>query len=109
MLEIAERVDGDNITLRLSGQLIFKDRMLFQAAITQAQTKSPKEIILNLAAVTYLDSTGLGHIIVAQRKLRDTQCRLSLVVSPGPVMSMFDIVNMEKNLPISVVEYSNLT
>ncbi len=103
MLEIIELVEPFHTTLILSGQLDFSSRKIFRDAIQQAQSSHPAEIILNFRDVRYIDSTGLGLLMLMKKTLWNPSCQIRVVVSQGFVMDIFHMTGMENLFPMTVV------
>ncbi len=105
MIQITEHVENSTVTLMLVGRFEFLSRKHFRAAMTQAQVSKPKEIILNFVGIKFIDSAGLGLLMVAERDLLDPNCTLKCVVERGQqVQEIFDLANMGKKFPISILE-----
>jgi anti-sigma B factor antagonist len=71
-LQIQERQVGDVTILVLSGEMIVDDgdlalRQQIHALIDQMRIK----IVIDLAAVTHIDSAGVGMIVAKQKTVRD--------------------------------------
>jgi anti-anti-sigma factor len=63
-----DRLDhADGTTLRLSGELDLSSAGELEAAIGDVQASSPGPITLDLAALTFMDSSGLAVLARAQR------------------------------------------
>jgi anti-anti-sigma factor len=71
-----------------------------ESAVLQVQEVQGKHIILNLQALTTLDSRALGKLFLTYHHLNRKQIRLS-VVSPRPVVrEMLEFVNFPQIVPI---------
>jgi anti-sigma B factor antagonist len=63
-MEIESRVAGDVIVLDLKGRMILGDGdELLKDKINSLIHQGHRKIVLNLAAVPYVDSAGLGEIV----------------------------------------------
>ncbi len=68
-MDIIERVVGDVTVLDLSGALTFEeatDRL--RERIDQLVERDTRRLVLNMTAVPRLDSSGLGELLLAQRR-----------------------------------------
>lgn len=105
MLNISSSMQDKIHTLKLSGRFDFHVRKSFQTAIEQARAAESRRIILNFVDVPFIDSAGLGLLMLAKKNLVDSQCELTLAIPPGYVMEVMNLANMGKMFPIiSVVE-----
>lgn len=65
-MTIAQRSVGPVTVLDLSGKLVLGDGSgLLKDKINSVMFQGNKQILLNLAGVTYMDSAGLGELIAA--------------------------------------------
>ncbi len=70
-LEISEREREGIRILDLNGRITAgEEATSFRAAVQRLQGNGPLSLILNLADVEYIDSTGLGAIVIASTSVR---------------------------------------
>ena len=62
---------GAGIVLKLIGRLNFAARQKFQEAIKDARAANAKSITLNLEQVSYIDSAGLGLLMLTYKELSE--------------------------------------
>jgi len=65
-----------------------------RSALLQATEAGKEEIVLDLTRVEYIDSTGLGSLIGAQRRAQERNGCLRLVVKEGPLSRLFNITGL---------------
>ena len=53
-------------------------------------------LIIDLEGVRYIDSTGLGVLIGALKRVREGQGHIALVCTNGQVVKIFDITGLSK-------------
>ena len=71
-----------------------------EAAVCQAQEAQGQHILLDLQALTKIDSRGLGKLFLTYHHLNRQNIRLSMV-NPSPmVREMLEFVNFQKLVPI---------
>ncbi|HEX9961963.1 MAG TPA: STAS domain-containing protein [Pyrinomonadaceae bacterium] len=79
-LNISERRSGKVIVVDLEGNIRLGDgSMEFRRLISQLAQNGEKKILLNLARVTYIDSSGLGEIVAGFTSLRKVDGRMKLL------------------------------
>ena len=72
-LAIEERHTGDVTVLVLTGQILLDDGDLaFGRRISDLIERGRAKIVLDLADVTYIDSSGVGMIVFQQKALRQS-------------------------------------
>ena len=101
---ITQQMMNHNLTLTLSGRFECQDRKLFQEAIRQVQATNHRDIILNFAQVQFIDSSALGLLAVTHQNLKLTQQQLILVAPQEHVLKVFNLVNIQKMMPIGATE-----
>ena len=71
-LQIAERQVGDVAVLTLTGQMLLDDGdLLFHRHISDVTGRGIVKVIVDLAGVTYIDSSGIGMMAAKLKHLRE--------------------------------------
>ena len=60
---------GDALVLSLAGELDLADAPALREALRRAVERSPKRLVVDLAEVTFVDSTVLGALVEARAAL----------------------------------------
>jgi anti-sigma B factor antagonist len=105
-MQIAERSAGNVTVLDLSGQITFtQGDQLFKDKIHSLIHQGHKNILVNLANVTHVDSAGLGELVGAyttvaraggSMKLLHVTKRLSDLLSITKLLTVFDTFDNEQ-------------
>ncbi|MEP7272670.1 MAG: STAS domain-containing protein, partial [Acidobacteriota bacterium] len=104
LMTVLERILGDITIMELDGRLALEGNVLFRKQAEAAVEAGVRKLILNLAAVDYMDSSGLGELIAVHRALRkvDGQVkllhmkdRLQQLLVITHLMSVFEIFDSE--------------
>lgn len=78
-LQIAERHDGDVVVLALTGQMLMDDGDLaFRAKIHELVDRGHVKIVVDLAAVNYIDSSGIGMLVAKAKTVRERRGDIKL-------------------------------
>lgn len=81
--QIAERVQGDVVILDVQGRMMMStDPGRLLQTIQQLLDRGRSKIVLNLAALVHLDSSGLSEIIDGHNAARRVNANVKLCVSP---------------------------
>jgi anti-sigma B factor antagonist len=59
-----------------------------------------REIVVDLTATEFLDSTGLGAVVAAYKRVRAHDGHLRLVATSARVKRVFEITNLDRVVPI---------
>lgn len=100
-MECAIRQIGDVTVLDLKGRLSLGEALAFgpgsdlvlTEVIRQLAQEGRKKVILNLAGVKYVDSSGVGQLVGALTSARGHGVALKLI---KPVKQVSDLLNMTK-------------
>lgn len=92
--------EGDRVVVVSPyGELDIADAPALRAALLAACGRASGLVVLDLAAVTFLDSTILG-VLVAARKRLQSDCRL-VVVNAGPrVLKVMRLTGLDEALNV---------
>jgi anti-sigma B factor antagonist len=106
-MEISERTIGALTILDLSGKLTIGDgAQLLKDKSESLVFQGRKQIIVNLAAVPYIDSGGLGHLVACYTTLARAGGRLTLLnvntknhdlLSITKLVSVFETFDTERD------------
>ncbi len=69
-LTVTRHVDGTTCTLSLEGEIDLSSAHLLVDSIDESILDGAKIVILDFAGVTFINSTGLGAMVAATKRLR---------------------------------------
>jgi len=78
-MNITERTVNDITVLELEGELALDNNAPFRKKANAAIEAGTRKLIVNLAQVNYMDSSGLGELISCYTTLRKLGGRLALL------------------------------
>lgn len=78
-LDIAESVREDVVILTLKGRLTLGESNLVRERVAQLAAAGKHNVVVDLAAVDYIDSTGLGILVICFTSLKKQGGALKLV------------------------------
>jgi anti-sigma B factor antagonist len=106
-MQIAERAAGNVTILDLSGQITFtQGDLVFKDKIHSLVHQGHKNILVNLANVTHVDSAGLGELVSAyttlsraggSMKLVNLTKRLTDLLTITKLLTVFDTFDSEQD------------
>lgn len=106
-MQIAERSAGNVMVLDLSGQITFtQGDQQFKDKINSLVHEGHKNILVNLASVTHVDSAGLGELVAAyttvkkaggSMKLLNLTKRLHDLLTITKLVTIFDTYDSEQD------------
>jgi anti-sigma B factor antagonist len=100
-VEIAESPDG-TVIVTLAGEFDLSVETLFAQAVTNdVVLAGHSSVVLDLAAVTFLDSSGIRALLVARRRALACGTRLVLRRPSPPVQRVLTLTGLSERLEIA--------
>jgi len=78
-MNITERTVNDVTVLDLEGDLALSENVRFRKYITGAIDAGVRKLIINLASVRYMDSSGLGELIACYTTMQQVNGQIKLL------------------------------
>ncbi|MEV0563769.1 STAS domain-containing protein [Dactylosporangium sp. NPDC050588] len=77
----------------------FTDVTGFEAAVTDCWSRKPRMLVLDLTAITFIDSTGIGALV---QTYRDAQAaNRTMIIRPSPpVLRVLGVAGLLQALPL---------
>ncbi len=91
---------GTGIVLKLNGRFVSTARQSFQESIKDARVAGAKSITLNLEQVPFVDSAGLGLLMLAHKELSAASISFNLSHPHGYVLKILDLCKITAIIPI---------
>ena len=85
-----------NNCAQLSGRLTFKDHPAFRLMATRLLAAEDDTAVIDLEKVDFIDSSGLGMLLIARDEASAARRRLVLRSPQGQVRRMFEISHFEQ-------------
>ncbi|HTD36478.1 MAG TPA: STAS domain-containing protein [Candidatus Limnocylindrales bacterium] len=95
-LSIHVHVADDVQVYELSGSLDIATSPSVRAALVAASERGSHRLIVDLTLVDFLDSTGLGALIGAQRRAKEFAGEVRLVAKEGQILRLLRITGLLK-------------
>jgi anti-anti-sigma factor len=96
---IASERTADYHRLAPAGELDIATVPLLEAAFDEVERGSATKIVVDLSAITFIDSTGLQLLLRMNERCDEAQ-RLEIVASPA-VERLLDITGLRDQLPLA--------
>jgi anti-sigma B factor antagonist len=101
-LSIHVHKKGEMPIFELTGSLDIATAPTVRAALLEAADKGDHRIVVDLERVDFLDSTGLGAMIGAQRRAKEAGGEIRLVVQEGQILRLLRITGLLKAFGVYV-------
>ncbi len=99
-MQIKERPVPNGVVLEINGDLTYANRERFKAAVEAVQKKGCRHLILNMADVRFVDSSGLGLLALVSQNFKLNQGRVSMLKPQSYVREIMSLANVPKLIPI---------
>jgi anti-anti-sigma factor len=100
-LHVTSRAQGSTEVLSVTGQVDVATTGTLAGRIRDALARAPETIVLDLSAVAFFGSGGLGTLLEADGDARASGCRLVVVPGTGVVRRMLDRTQAQHRLTIA--------
>jgi anti-anti-sigma factor len=96
LLQIVERkIEPDIIVLELAGRLALgRESQKIETMVDAILQQGASKAVLDMTAVDYIDSAGLGLLALAAGKLNDAGGKLVVVAPEGRVLRMLQMTQL---------------
>ncbi len=99
-LDIQRRERDSVVILDLVGRLTTDGgATLIKEALRECAEQGQQKVVLNLEALNFMDSSGLGSLVSGSKLLEDRGGQLRIVNARGPVRNVFQITRLDRIFP----------
>ncbi|MDI3317416.1 MAG: STAS domain-containing protein [Bacillota bacterium] len=100
-MEIRESFDGRRVILHLEGEMDLHTAPLFRERLEEAVERyGVCDVVADLSAVTFIDSSGLGALLGRHRALRERGGALHLLAPGERLRSILDLAGLTRALDV---------
>ena len=101
-LEISQATlpDADWAVLAVAGEVDLATVPELERAIKGVLDAGSSNLVIDLSETTFMDSTGLRVLIMANREFSDGDRDLAILVRPGPISRLLDVSGMHELLRV---------
>jgi anti-sigma B factor antagonist len=97
---IEERVDHGMPVITVIGEIDVATAPQLRETLHGVIAKGQSTVVLDLLAVTFLDSTALGVLVGGLKRCRERSGELHIVVTDARIRKIFEITGLHKVFPI---------
>lgn len=89
-------VKEQEAVVRLRGRLTFNDHAKLRALIREMLQNKAKRQILDLSALEFVDSAGIGMLLIAREEMANVEKQLVLRSAQGQVKRVLTVAQLSK-------------
>ncbi len=97
--EIKSALDDGTATLTVLGELDIATRQQFEDEVDAVVARGARRVVIDLARLSFIDSSGLGLLIVLDENAAAAGWELGLTRPCGQVLSVVELTGADKHLP----------
>ncbi len=86
---------GDTLVVTVAGDVDMRRSATFQRSLMELFDHNPKRILIDLAGVRYIDSSGLASMVKLLSRVRQDELELCLCGLTDLVRSMLEITRLD--------------
>lgn len=86
---------GDVTVIQVDGQLTVGNRQDLKAAVQQAVDGGARKLLLDCAATSYIDSSGLGALVTISKRVREVGGLIRLAGLNDDLRSLFELTKLD--------------
>jgi len=95
-----EELDDRTHVIAVSGEIHVSTAPEFSVRLNDAIERGKTAVVLDLAAVEFIDSTGLSVLLSGLRQVTRAHGRMALVCTNPTVLRLFEITRLDKTFDI---------
>jgi anti-sigma B factor antagonist len=89
-------LDDRRLVIEVSGEVDLFTAPELKTLITEGMENGTSQIVIDLSATSFLDSSGLGVLIGAVKRLRDRDGKLTIVNVDSNIAKTFEITGLDQ-------------
>jgi anti-anti-sigma factor len=89
-------VKEQEAVVRLKGRLTFNDHAKLRALIREMLQNKAKRQVLDLSALEFVDSAGIGMLLIAREEMANVDKQLVLRAAAGQVKRVLTVAQLNK-------------
>ncbi len=91
---------GDITVVSVSGELDSHAAPDLEVVLNPLSQRSGCDLVVDLSAVGFIDSTGLGVLVSTLKHVRESDGRLDVVVATPRVLKVFTLTGLDVVIPL---------
>lgn len=97
MFELSmEGSDNQKCLIAVKGEIDIYSAPAFKESLLKAIGEGGKDMVLECADLSYIDSTGLGILVGALKRIRENDCNIVIKNPKATIRKLFRITGLDK-------------
>lgn len=103
-LKIAVESGDDVAVIRAAGELDLSTVTEMRAAVTEVTDRRPRAIVFDFRNIAYMDSSGLGILVSAKKRLGNHQGEVIVITQQNSVLKALSLSGLDQILRVFPTE-----
>ena len=99
---ISSEAGGERVVVTVTGELDVHSAPQLREHLAAVATAGAREVVVDLTGTEFIDSTGIGVIVGALRRLRGQQGSLRLRGVSTPMLRVFQLTGLTRMMEIDL-------
>jgi len=99
-LDITIHGEGAERTVHLEGTCDLASAPQLREKLAELRPPTVRSLVIDVSGLDFVDSTGLGLLLGAMRRLREAGGSLALAGATGSVLRVLEITDLDKVFPL---------
>jgi anti-anti-sigma factor len=99
-MEVTLAESGKTITVTLKGDIYVDQADELVGVFNSIVDKNPEEVIIDIAGLKSITSSGIGKIVLLYKSLKEKKGRLKIIGVNDTILQIFKIVKLDKLVEI---------
>ena len=82
------------------GELDLRSAAALKSGLVEAIDRGARQVVVDMSAVTFIDSMGLGALVGGLKRLRAVDGELALVCVDRSIVRIFEITGLDRVFPL---------
>lgn len=95
-LVIERRTEGSWTIMSIDGEIDLLTAPTLRDRLMKPIDEGVTQLVVDMSNVSFLDSSGLGVLVAAHKRLRERDGRLVIVATARPVLSVLNLTGLDK-------------
>lgn len=96
VIQVTSETTRGALVVRIRGEVDMRTAPRFRSLLNDYAQRAAGPVLLDLAGVTYMDSSGVGTLVSVKRELERTGRRFVLMNLQGRVRSVLEITHLDR-------------
>lgn len=95
-MDINTSINNGKVMVNLKGSMYVEDAGILREKLITLMESGQKQFVIDLSAVQYIDSSGLGVLVAIQKRIMQLKGSIIITGANGLVKELFELTRLNK-------------